>query len=72
MDIKELTALYLRQSDGSYVASVVEIEGINTQWATLQEAEENLHDAAKMMIQYRREQAMLQQNAIRKPFVLTS
>lgn len=70
MSDQACTAVYVKQDDGSYVAYVAEIEGINTQGETLEEAEENLRDAADMVLTYRREQAVTQKNAIRKPFAL--
>jgi len=57
MDSLELTAVFV-ENDWGYSAYIAEISGINTQWATLEEAQENLNDAFQMMMEYRREKAM--------------
>ena len=49
-----LTAVYVR--DGDWIAAwIEEIPGINTQGATLEEAQENLRDALALMLEVRRE-----------------
>jgi predicted RNase H-like HicB family nuclease len=56
-----LTAVY--QQDGPWiVAWIVEIPGVMTQGATLEEAREYLFDALQLTLQVRREQASRSQN----------
>jgi predicted RNase H-like HicB family nuclease len=51
-----LTAVY--QQDGPWiVAWIVEIPGVMTQGATLEEARENLYDALEMTLEVRRDLA---------------
>ena len=56
-----LTAVY--QQDGQWiVAWIVEIPGVMTQGATLEEARANLFDALQLTLEVRREQASRSQN----------
>ena len=56
MSSLELTAVFVK-NDWWYAAYIAEITGINSQWTTLEEAQENLNDAFEMMMEYRREKA---------------
>jgi len=47
------TAVY-KKVKGGYVAWIEEISGVNTQGKTKREAEENLQDALKMILDVRR------------------
>ena len=56
-----LTAVY--QQDGPWiVAWIVEIPGVTTQGATLEEARANLYDALQLTLEVRREQAAQSQS----------
>ena len=44
-----LTAVYEPCEEGGYIAYIDEIEGINTQGETIDEAKENLADAINLM-----------------------
>jgi predicted RNase H-like HicB family nuclease len=56
-----LTAIY--QQDGPWiVAWIVEIPGVMTQGATLEEARANLFDALQLTLEVRREQAAQSHN----------
>ena len=56
MDYENLTAVFEKQDEGGYIAYIAEIDGINTQGETWEETKENLVDAFKLMMDYRREQ----------------
>jgi len=67
-----LTAVYMKVSEG-YVAFIEELPGANTQGATLDEARENLKEAAALVLDANR--AMAQESlegaaVIRETFVL--
>ena len=49
------TAVFEEQPDGWWVAYVEELPGANTQGATLDEARENLQEAAQLVIEARRD-----------------
>lgn len=51
----KLTAIYEEQPDGSFIAYVEEISGVNTQGDTLEEAKSNLKEALEMILDVRRE-----------------
>ncbi|MFL5537562.1 MAG: type II toxin-antitoxin system HicB family antitoxin [Longimicrobiaceae bacterium] len=50
----ELTAMFRKDPEGGYVASVMEVPGAITQGDTLEEARENLHDAVMLLIETNR------------------
>ena len=50
----QLTAVYEPCEEGGYIAYIKEIEGINTQGETLEEAKENLADAINLMFEENR------------------
>jgi predicted RNase H-like HicB family nuclease len=52
----QFTAVYMQVPEG-YVAFIEELPGANTQGATLEEAKENLAEAAAMIIEANRELA---------------
>ncbi|MDA3894050.1 MAG: type II toxin-antitoxin system HicB family antitoxin [Salinivirgaceae bacterium] len=45
----ELTAVFEPCDEGGYIAYIREIEGINSQGETIEEAKENLGDAVNLM-----------------------
>ena len=47
----QLTAVFEPCKEGGYIAYIKEIEGINTQGETLEEAKENLADAINLMFE---------------------
>jgi predicted RNase H-like HicB family nuclease len=51
----KLTAIYEERPNGSYIAYVEEIPGVNTQGDTLEEAKSNLREALEMILEARRE-----------------
>ena len=51
----KLTAVYEKQKDGSFIAYVEEISGVNTQGETLEETKSNLKEALEMILEVRRE-----------------
>lgn len=50
----QLTAVYEPCEEGGYIAYIEEIEGINSQGETLEEAKENLADAINLMFEENR------------------
>jgi len=71
----ELTAVFEKAKEGGYIAYIEEINGVNTQGETLQEAKKNLRDAFLMLIKARRAFAKKQQAkkaVIREPIVIGS
>lgn len=60
--IDPFTAAFVKDPSGGYVAYLVEMEGINTQGETLEEAQENLLDAFKGMIEIKRAEAQKLKN----------
>lgn len=52
-----LTAIYEEAEEGGYVGYVAELPGANTQGETLEEARENLIEAAQMILEANREAA---------------
>jgi predicted RNase H-like HicB family nuclease len=50
----ELTAVYLKDPEGGYVAFVEELPGANTQGETLEEARDNLREAVELVLETRR------------------
>lgn len=50
------TAVY-QKVRGGYIAWIEEISGVNTQGKTKREAQENLQDALKLMLEVRRDLA---------------
>ncbi|MHC5541570.1 type II toxin-antitoxin system HicB family antitoxin [Singulisphaera rosea] len=68
----QMTAVFLEVPEG-YVAFVEELPGANTQGATLEEARENLREAAALVIEANRElsERLLQgRPTTREPFAL--
>ena len=47
----ELTAVFEPCDEGGYIAYVQEIQGINTQGETIEEAKENLSDAVNLVFE---------------------
>lgn len=52
--IRGFTAVYRKVREG-YIAYVEEIPGVNTQGADLKEAEENLREALRLILEVNRE-----------------
>jgi len=52
----ELTAVFLKEPEGGYVAFVEELPGANTQGDTLEEARVNLREAVELVLETRRAQ----------------
>ena len=52
-----LTALYEEAEEGGYIGYIAELPGANTQGETLEEARENLLEAAQMILDANREAA---------------
>ena len=50
----QLTAVYEPCEEGGYIAYIEEIEGVNSQGETLEEAKENLADAINLMFEENR------------------
>lgn len=50
----ELTAIYLKDPHGGFVAFVEELPGANTQGDTLDEARANLREAVELVLESRR------------------
>lgn len=50
----ELTAVFLEDPEGGYVAFVEELAGANTQGETLEEARTNLREAVELVLESRR------------------
>jgi predicted RNase H-like HicB family nuclease len=74
MPAMQLTAVYLQVPEG-YVAFIEELPGANTQGDTLDEARENLREAAEMVLEANRELAqksLAGQSVTKEPFVLAS
>jgi predicted RNase H-like HicB family nuclease len=62
----QLTAVYEPCDEGGYIAYIKEIEGINTQGETLEEAKENLADAINLVFEENRNNYKVT-TGIRKP-----
>ncbi len=70
----QLTAVFERTDDW-WIAYVEELPGVNTQGRTLEEARENLHEAAELVLAANRElarRASVGKQVIREPFALAS
>ena len=68
----QFTAVYMEVPEG-YIAFVEELPGANTQGATLEEARENLQEAAAMVLEANRElaeRALAGRQVTREPFAL--
>ncbi len=66
------TAIYMKVAEG-FVAFVAELPGANTQAATLEEARENLKEAAALVLEANRilaEETIGSADVIREPFSL--
>ena len=50
----ELTAVFRKDPEGGYVASVMEMPSAITQGDTIEEARENLHDAVTLLVEANR------------------
>jgi predicted RNase H-like HicB family nuclease len=57
------TAVYAEDPKGGYSAYIEEIQGVNTQGETLEEAKENLMEALKMVLETNK--ILSQKNAIK-------
>ena len=67
----ELTAVYVEVPEG-YIAFIEELPGANTQGATLEEAKQNLQEAAALILQANRELAertLAGKRVTKEPFV---
>ena len=64
----ELTAVYVECEEGGYAAYVEEMDGVNGQGETLEEARESLLEALDLVVQTRREISKRQEpvNVIRE------
>jgi len=68
----ELTAVFRRVPEG-YIAFIEELPGANTQGATLEEARENLREAALMILEANRtlvEEQIRGQDVIKEPLCI--
>jgi predicted RNase H-like HicB family nuclease len=52
---QNLTAVFEPTEDGGFIAYIEEIEGVNTQGDTLEEAKQNLLEALKLVLEVRKE-----------------
>ncbi len=52
-----LTAIYEEAEEGGFIAYIAELPGANTQGETIDEARENLIEAAQMILEANREAA---------------
>ncbi len=52
-----LTAIYEEAEEGGYIGYIAELPGANTQGETLEEARENLAEAAQLILDANREAA---------------
>ena len=50
-----LTAIYEEAEEGGYIAYIAELPGANTQGETLEEARENLVEAAQLILEINRQ-----------------
>ena len=53
----KLTAVFMPDEEGGYIAYIEEIPGVNTQGETLDEAKTNILDALNLVMETRREMA---------------
>jgi predicted RNase H-like HicB family nuclease len=53
----KLTAVFVPDEEGGYIAYIEEIPGVNTQGETLDEAKTNILDALNLVMETRREMA---------------
>jgi predicted RNase H-like HicB family nuclease len=70
--MQSFTAVFQKVPEG-YIGFIEELPGANTQGATLEEARENLKEAAALAIQANRilaEESIGDQDVIREPFSL--
>lgn len=70
----QLTAVYIQVPEG-YIGFIEELPGANTQGATLEEARENLQEAAVLVLEANRELAeksLAGQAVLREPFQLVA
>ncbi len=68
----QFTAVFMKVTEG-YIAFVQDLPGANTQGDTLEEARENLQEAAAMVLEPNRELAeksLAGQKVTKEPFVL--
>lgn len=67
--LQQLTAAFKADPSGGYIAYIVEMDGVNTQGETIQEAKENLVDALQGMIEIRQEEAQQQKDTSFEPLI---
>jgi len=70
----ELTAVFRKVPEG-YVAFIEELPGANSQGATLDEARENLREAAELVLEANRaltEEGLTGQDVIREPLLISA
>ena len=70
----ELTAVFRKVPEG-YIGFVEEFPGANNQGATLEETRENLHEAARLVLEANRalvEEQLRGQEFVREPLRLTA
>jgi predicted RNase H-like HicB family nuclease len=70
--MQSFTAVFQKVPEG-YIGFIEELPGANTQGATLEEARENLKEAAALVIEANRilaEESIADQEVIREPFSL--
>jgi predicted RNase H-like HicB family nuclease len=53
----KFTAIYERAEEGGYIAYIAELPGANTQGETIEEARENLREAASLLLECYRDEA---------------
>lgn len=69
-----LTAVFMKIPEG-YIGFIEELPGANTQGDTLEEARENLREAARMVLEANREltkEVWADHEMIREPFLVTA
>jgi len=49
----QLTAVFEKAEEGGYIVYIAEMDGVNTQGETIEEAKDNLMDAFRLMMQCR-------------------
>ena len=70
----ELTAVFEKVPEG-YIGFIEELPGANTQGATIDEARENLQEAARLVLEANRElaeEALRGKNVIREPLRISA
>lgn len=69
MENLQLTAVFEEAEEGGYIAYIAEMDGVNTQGETIEEAKDNLLDAFNLMMECRQEDLQAQTNVVTVPFM---